>query len=326
MKDTNHPNNPARTGSPALRWLLVILALFLVVTQSLHSAAAQSADGSLVYLAGSENSALNRRMLSLLEDALGSTTVVRSFSPGQTSQDKETPVIALGPEAFTRVRQEDRNVPVLALLVDESFIDGYAERSGGSVSGILYNPPLLRQAIAGQSILPQATRVAMLARPDTVELYEPLTEQLPDYGLEGRIFVVTSDDRLIPTLIRALNYGDFLLAAPDNSIYNPRTIKHILLTAYRRNRIVIGPSQAYVKAGSLASTYTPLTQIAELAADFINEYRTSGQFPAPAYPDNFSIDLNHQVARSLNIPLPGNQDIITSVIEQLVVPEEAANE
>lgn len=326
MKDTKHPNIPARTASPAIRWPLVILALFLVVTQSLHPASAQSAKGSLVYLAGSENSALNRRMLSLLEEALGRTTVVRSFSPGQTSQDTETPVIALGPEAFTRVRQEDRNVPVLALLVDESFIDGYAERSGGSVSGILYNPPLLRQAIAGQAILPQATRVAMLARPDTVELYEPLTEQLPDYGLEGKIFVVTSDDRLIPTLIRALNYGDFLLAAPDSTIYNPRTIKHILLTAYRRNRIVIGPSQAYVKAGSLASTYTPLTQIAKLAADFVNEYRASGQFPAPAYPDNFSIDLNHQVARSLNIPLPDNQDIINSVMEQLVVPEEAANE
>lgn len=303
-----------------------MLTLFLVFAQSLHPAAAQDTEKSLVYLAGSENSALNRRMLSLLEDALGSTMVVRSFSREQTSEDTETPVIALGPEAFTRVRQENRDAPVLALLVEESFIDGYAERSGGSVSGILYNPPLLRQAIAGRAILPQATRIAMLARPDSVELYEPLTEQLPDYGLEGKIFVVTADDRLIPTLIRALNYGDFLLAAPDNSIYNPRTIKHILLTTYRRNRIVIGPSQAYVKAGSLASTYTPLTQIAKLAADFINEYHASGEFPPPAYPDNFRIDLNHQVARSLNIPLPDNQDIITSVIEQLEVAEEAASE
>lgn len=326
MKATESPNIAARTGSPTTRWYLVILALFLVITQSLHPVAAQPLKGSLVYLAGSENSALNRRMRSLLEDAVGSSTVIRSFSSGQTSQDKTTPVIALGPEAFARVRQEDKNVPILALLVDEPFIDGYAERSGGSVSGILYNPPLLRQAIAGRVILPQATRVAMLARPDTVEIYEPVTEQLPDYGLEGKVFVVTSDDSLIPTLIRALNYGDFILAAPDNSIYNPRTIKYILLTAYRRNRIVIGPSQAYVKAGSLASTYTPLTQIAELAADYIEEYRANGQFPPPAYPDNFRIDLNLQVARSLNIPLPDRQDVITSVMEQLAGPEEADDE
>ncbi|MCL7944720.1 ABC transporter substrate-binding protein [Marinobacter sp. ATCH36] len=326
MKATENPNIPARKGSPATRWLLVILALFLIVTPSFHPAVAQSATGSLVYLAGSENSALNRRMLSLLEEAMGSTTIIRSFSRGQTSQDSTTPVIALGPEAFTRVRQENKSVPILALLVDESFIDGYAERSEGSVSGILYNPPLLRQAIAGKVILPQATRVAMLARPDTVEIYESVTEELPDYGLEGKVFIVTSDDRLIPTLIRALNYGDFILAAPDNNIYNPRTIKHILLTAYRRNRIVIGPSQAYVKAGSLASTYTPLTQIANLAADFVAEYRANGQLPSPAYPDNFSIDLNSQVARSMNIPLQDRQDIIRSVMEQLTGPEEAADE
>lgn len=325
MKAPDNPNNPARTASPVTRWYLVILALFLVVAP-LCPAVAQSDTGALVYLAGSENSALNRRMLSLLEDALGSSTVIRAFSRGQTSQDTTTPVIALGAEAFTRVRQEDKRVPILALLVDETFIDGYADRSGGSISGILYNPPLLRQAIAGGVILPHATRVAMLARPDTVEIYEPITEQLPDYGMEGKIFVVTSDDKLIPTLIRALSYGDFILAAPDSSIYNPRTIKHILLTAYRRNRIVIGPSQAYVKAGSLASTYTPLTRIAELAADYIEDYRASGQFPAPAYPENFSIDLNLQVARSLNIPLPDRQDIITSVMEQLAGPEEAADE
>lgn len=326
MKAAQNPNIPAKTGSPVTRWHLVVLALFLVVIQSFHPVTAQSTTGSLVYLAGSDNSALNRRMLSLLEEAMGSTTIIRSFSRGQTSQDSTTPVIALGPEAFTRVRQENRNVPILALLVDQPFIDGYAERSEGSVSGVLYDPPLLRQAVTGQVILPHATRVGMLARPGTVELYEPLIEKLPDYGLEGKVFVVASDDKLIPTLIHALNYGDFILAAPDSDIYNPRTIKHILLTAYRRNRIVIGPSQAYVKAGSLASTYTPLTEIANLAAGYIEEYRANGRFPRPAYPDRFNIELNQQVARSLNIPLPDKQDIIRSVTERLAQPEEAANE
>ncbi len=326
MNATQNPNIPERKSYLAIRWYLVVLALFLVVIHPFQPAAAQSSGRPLIYLAGSENSSLNRRMLSLLEDALGSTAVIRSFSPGQTSQDPTTPVIALGPEAFTRVRQENRNVPILALLVDQSFIEGYAERSDGSVSGILYNPPLLRQAIAGKVILPQATQVAMLARPESVEIYEQVIEQLPEYGLEGKVFVVSSDDRLIPTLVRALNYGDFILAAPDKGIYNPRTIKHILLTAYRRNRIVIGPSQAYVKAGSLASTYTPLTEIAQLTARFVQEFRDNGQFPPPAYPDAFRIEMNEQVARSLNIPLPGRQEIIRSIRERLAVPEEAADE
>lgn len=326
MNTTENSNITAKTGSLVASWRLVILALFLIVTSLSNPVAAQPTEGSLVYLAGSENSALNRRMLSLLEEALGNGTIIRTFSPGQTSLDSTTPVIALGPSAFTRVRQENRNVPILALLVEQSFIDGYVERAGGSVSGILYNPPLIRQAITGKVILPQATRVAMLAHPDKVESYEPAIERLPEYGMEGKIFVVASDGELIPTLIRALNYGDFILAAPDSSIYNPRTIKHILLTAYRRNRIVIGPSQAYVKAGSLASTYTPLTEIAELAAEYIQDYRAKGRFPPPAYPEAFGIEVNQQVARSLNIPLPDRKDIITAVQEQLRDAGEVADE
>lgn len=310
-------NRQVTSASPATRWPWVLLALLLVIMPSHKAVAAQSGSDSLVYLAGSDNSALNRRMHSLLEESLGSTTVIRRFSYGQTSQDSTTPVIALGPEAFARVRQENKKVPILGLLVDQSFIDGYAKRSGGLVSGILYDPPLIRQAIAGQVILPHATRVAMLARPETAERYESLVEKLPDYGLEGKVFIANSDDKLIPALIRALAYGDFLLAAPDSSVYNPRTIKHILLTAYRRNRIVIGPSQAYVKAGSLASTYTSLTGVAELAADYIDAFRSEGRFPPPEYPNEFSIELNRQVARSLNIPLPEQQEIINSIAERL---------
>ena len=303
-----------------------VLTLLAVLSVSFQPAYAQPTSASQVYLVGSENSALNRRMLTLLEEALGSAVNIRSFDSGQTSQDNTTPVIALGPKAFSRVRQENRHVPILALLVDQSFISGYAGRSEGSVSGILYNPPLIRQAVAGKEILPHATRVAMLARPETVELYESLVDELPAYGLRARVFVVSSDNDLIPTLIHALNYGDFILAAPDSGIYNPRTIKHILLTAYRRNRIVIGPSQAYVKAGSLASTYTPLTEISKLAAKYIEQYRSDGQFPPPAYPDVFRIELNDQVARSLNIPLPDRQEIINSISERLAGSEEASDE
>lgn len=328
MKPTYNTKVGKESGGHSSRRVLggVLLFLLFVLSVPFQPIYAQSASDSQVYLAGSENSALNRRMLTLLGEALGSTVDIQSLSRGQTSQDKTTPVITLGPEAFTRVRQENRDVPILALLVDQSFISGYAERSEGEVSGILYNPPLIRQAVAGREILPHATRVAMLARPETVELYEPLVDKLPAYGLQARVFVVSSDNDLIPTLIHALNYGDFILAAPDSGIYNPRTIKHILLTAYRRNRIVIGPSQAYVKAGSLASTYTPLTEIAKLAAKYIEQYRSDGQFPPPAYPDVFRIELNDQVARSLNIPLPDRQEIINSISERLAGSEEASDE
>lgn len=309
---------------------VLILALALLCLVSSPAANSQTTfakpGSSLIYIAESENQRLNRRLRELLSAALGESVIIRSFVSGQTSQDSETPVIAIGPRAFSRIRQENSRVPVLGLLVGQSAVIESAETAESRVSAILSTPSLIRQAALGKAILPYSTRIAMLARPATEHLYHSVLEDLDRLGMEGRVFIVPSEDSLIPTLVRALNYGDFVLAAPDDSIYNPRTIKHILLTAYRRNRIVIGPSQAYVKAGSLASSYTPLSAVAARAADYVSHFREQGQFPEPAYPIVFGIEINRQVGRSLNIPLPERQTLIDAVIQRLESVEASENE
>ena len=301
MNITNH------VRAPRLRLLasLVILVAMAALAQPL------SAD--VVYLQGSANPTFNLRFTELLEAELGPDTEVRAFASLRTFDGPAGPVITLGQEALARVLETGTQRQILALLVSPETIAGAAENAGGRMSTVYYDPPLLRQALIGRVILPQASRMALLARPEQIGDYESLTEELADYGIEARVFVVTGDEALIPTLSRALSYGDFLLATPDNVIYNPRTIKHILLTTYRRNRLVIGPSHAFVKAGVLASSYVPLPDYAAEAARFIREWQRTGVLPEPTYPETFSIEINHQVARSLNLPLPDRDEIRAEV-------------
>lgn len=318
---TQQHTPPGRFPDQGLTSFALILALFLTGLLVSPATSAQEAfsksNTSLVYVADSANQRLNLRLRELLAEAFGGSVKIRSFVSGQTSQDAQTPVIAIGPGAFNRVRQENKQVPLLGLLVDQSFVTESTDQSARTTSAVLSDPPLMRQAAIGKAILPYSSRVAMLARPETGHLYDSAMENLERLGMQGRVFLVPSDERLIPTLIRALNYGDFILAAPDNTIYNPRTIKHILLTAYRRNRIVIGPSQAYVKAGSLASSYTPLSEVATMAADYVQYFREHDEFPEPAYPVDFGIEVNRQVGRSLNIALPERQNLIDAVMQNL---------
>lgn len=316
MKFDNQSINTRYSGRMPVRVTICLVLLVLMATW--RPALSEPEPATAIYVAGANtNAALTKHMTGLLSDALGDRFSLRPFKPGQTSQDDNSIVITLGPEAFSFVHQESRNVPILALLVNQHFVQGYSVDTEAHLGAILYAPPLIRQAITGKVILPHATRVAMLATPDSAALYEEVVSQLPDFGMEGQIFVVNNTDNLIPTLIRALDYGDFLLAAPDNTIYNPRTIKHILLTTYRRNRIVIGPSQAYVKAGALASTYAPLTRVAELAAEVINDYQETGHFPPAQHPESFRLEVNQQVARSLNIPLPPGQELAMAIKARL---------
>lgn len=305
-----------------VRAATVYLLLFLV-SWGVH---AQEAPSRAVYFAGSGNAALDQHFLQLLEQALPAGTNLIKATDDQLSAVASSPIVTVGPAAFTRARQANRSAPILATLVDKAFIDSFTERSPGQVSAIYYDVPLIRQALTGKAILPQATKIALLATADSVALYEPLLDELPAYGMEARVFLVERTERLIPTLVRALGYGDFLLAAPDSAIYNPRTIKHILLTAYRRNQIVIGPTQAYVIAGSLASSYASFPEMARLTARYLDQYFENGEFPAPTYPEQYRVEVNEQVARSLNIPLPGRDDIAARVNRQLNSDEEVSDE
>jgi hypothetical protein len=287
---------------------------------------AQEAPARVVYFVGSGNAPLDQHLIALLKRQLGPATSLTEVSDDQLATLENSPVITVGPAAFSRARQANRSAAILAMLVDRSFISAFAERSPGQISAVLYDVPLIRQALTGKAILPQANKIALLATADSVELYEPLIDELPAYGMSAKIFLVDSNDELIPTLVRALGYGDFLLAAPDSAIYNPRTIKHILLTAYRRNQIVIGPTQAYVKAGSLASSYAPFPEMVEMAGNFLSTFFETGAYPEPSYPEEFRVEVNAQVARSLNIPLPSREDIATRVDRQLTINGEASDE
>lgn len=268
-------------------------------------------------IAGSGNAAFNDRFTTLLREQLGPEAEVLAYSAERSNARPDTLVIALGPQALSRVQQQRPRPPTLALMVTESQFAGYRDRPGPALSAVYHDPPLLHQALLGQLILPRGSRVAMLVQPGQENDFDTLIKALATRGLQARLFIVEGDNTLIATLSRALSYGDFLLAQPDEVIYNPRTIKHILLTAYRRNRVVIGPNRAFVGAGALASTYTPMNAVIEKAVQALQAYQATGELPAPAHPEVMAVDINRQVARSLNIPLPETEALTERLREKI---------
>jgi ABC-type uncharacterized transport system substrate-binding protein len=313
----------ARLSNAWFAAVLFTLALSLPVSSTLS--ASETIPGT-VYLVGSGNTQLDQHITGLFRETLPEHISLDVIAIDQLTAMRDSIVITIGPGTFSQVRQANRNAVIISMLTDREFLQDYAQRAPGQVSGVFFDVPLLRQALTGKAILPHATRISLLATPESLALYEPLIDELPAYGLSARTFLVENRERLIPTLIRALDYGDFLLAAPDSAIYNPRTIKHILLTAYRRNKILIGPTQAYVKAGALASSYAPFSRMVQLASEFASTYLETGKLPPPAYPEHYQVEINRQVARSLNIPVPGREEIIDWVNEQLRADGEGSNE
>jgi hypothetical protein len=58
--------------------------------------------------------------------------------------------------------------------------------------------------------------------------------------------------------------------------------------------------------------------MAAKAGELLQAYFETGILPEPAYPNEFRVELNEQVARSLNIPLP-SREWISQYLDDLML-------
>ena len=300
----------------------MLVALFCLIITLASGTARSDSIIPLIYVVGSGNDVVDNYLLDQVRQVVGKDVPVMPVNELGAALNPGVPIVTIGPKAFKTALDRYPQSPILAALISQEYyramaISRSAEEPEGTVSAVYYDVPLINQALTGKAILPQARRIALLATPNSTHLYSELLSRLPKYNLEAQMFVVNDSSELIPALVRALYYGDFVLAAQDPSIYNPSTIKHILLTAYRRNIMVIGPSQAYVKAGSLASSYAPYSAVAQALVGALEQWFQKGFLPEPMYPAYFNVQINEQVGRSLNIPLPSEASVKQQVTEQL---------
>ncbi len=175
-------------------------------------------------------------------------------------------------------------------------------------SAIYSEPPVQRQLDLARLLFKDA-RLALI-----------LSDEAPDWvsreigllqGDDFTVFAWKPEDSLNRTLKEALAEHDVLLGTLDRGVYNPSTIKNILITAYRQNIPLVGPHQAYIRAGAIATTYSSLADTVKRLVEIIE----SDVLPPPGYNPYFSVIVNEQVARSLDIVLPADISEITSQLQ-----------
>ncbi|WP_208297025.1 ABC transporter substrate-binding protein [Halospina denitrificans] len=303
-------NIQARKGLlPTWRGLGRHLGVFLLL--SLVSAGS-GAEQDRLFFAGGDDPALTELIQSRVEARFGNRLDLAPYNQ-QTASDAL--VLTASADALAEVRANNPDQPVVSLFSTSGETKRIID-SAGRFSAIYSDPPLDRQLELGQLIIPRARTVAILSSREQADSFDQVIDSAERLGLEARVFVVSSPDTLIRDLTRALAYGDFVLGTPDSRIFNRNTVKPLLLTSYRRNRLVIGPTRPFVRAGSVASTYTPAEDQVDEGLQLVEAWFETGELPDPRYPDEFQVIINEQVARSMNLPLPGEESLRESLISR----------
>ena len=166
------------------------------------------------------------------------------------------------------------------------------------ISLLWSDPPLARQLNLIASILPQAKRIGVLYGTDSEFLLPELREYATPMGLEivPQLWDNINDSRPLQNLFKN---SDVLLGLDDPQLYNPKTVKNLLLSSYAQQLPLVGPNAGFVKAGSLASTYSDQADWLDVLDRLLDHPPTS--WPRSLYPEHFKVVGNPQVARSLGI-------------------------
>lgn len=174
---------------------------------------------------------------------------------------------------------------------------------------VLLDQPLLRY-LAFTRYLLDASSVGILT--DQPVAADPRHAQsLEQLELELSPYRVDAEHKLLPVLRQLLRERDALLMLPRQSIYNPESLKGVLLSSYRQRRPVVSYSPAHVRAGALASIFSSPEDIGRHLAILVRRSLKNGLSPQPGfhYARHYSISINHQVASSLELELPSNAEL-----------------
>ncbi|EJM25016.1 MULTISPECIES: hypothetical protein [Pseudomonas] len=282
---------------PTLGQWLAGLCLFL--TAWLHGVAVQAAD---ILLTGAEESPGVQSFVQALSelrptDRVHFQPLASLPAPGKLPSSLRLILLDL-PSLDWRM-QESQGPATLVLRISRlQARQRFGDAQPPHLSLLWADPPLSRQLQLIRRILPQAGRVGVLFDQHSEFLLKELQSAAQPLNLQivPQRWDNTHDSRPLQTVLKN---SDVLLGLDDPDLYNPKTAKNLLLSSYSRQLALVGPNVAFVRAGSLASTYSDQNDWLAVLDELLD--RPPATWPRTLYPERFKVSSNAQVARSLGI-------------------------
>ena len=208
-------------------------------------------------------------------------------------------VVLVGPQALEAWSFNDSPAAV-AVFVSRDAVAAYRQQLA---SALYLEPPLKRQVAMAKSILGHDRPLGVLVQDKSQWKNSGLSAMPLQQSLVTPYFV-DQYDNLNRALLDLLKNSHALIGTYDTELYSSTNIKNILITAYRQNKPLIGPSSAYIKAGALATTYSDIDDVAHRLSEILLTGLKEQVWPDADYNPYFKVRYNQQVGRSLNLLLP----------------------
>lgn len=296
----------------AKRRLIHLLKVCAVALSVLGSASVYGADIYIVQSrANGIHDAIARDVYKQLAQASPPGTGLHIVPPGHENElagkfAKNDYVVTVGTQAYSSALATGTQAKIVATLIPRATylaLTRQAGRAAGSTSAVFIEQSFRRNLDLVKVALPGRT-AGILVGTGSEELYEKV-RTYQQKNPEG-VFLrkLGKGENLVSALERVLSRSKVFIAYADPEVSNRTTAQHVLLTSYRHGIPVIGYSRAYVRAGAMMAVYSKPEQYARQVAEIVRDSLASNRpLPEPRFPKYFSVEVNPNVAHSLNIRL-----------------------
>lgn len=222
-------------------------------------------------------------------------------------------VVAVGSKASELALKRFPNNDIVSLLMPVAAWEELCSRLPGSGrrAAVVIDQPLERSLALGKLLVPSAQRVGAVFGPISVVNQPQLRSAVQRSGMELVSANLTSDDNPIGVLAPLVQKTDLFITLADRAVFNKSIAKWLLYLSFRQKVSVIGFSQSYVKAGALAAVYSNPDNIGRHGAELLSLLLSSGEDASMVaenwrihYPKYYTLEVNREVARALNITVP----------------------
>ena len=217
-------------------------------------------------------------------------------------------IVSVGSPAFAGLAEayaggRIARVPIVATLLPRSVFEAQRRRLTVSAVGVVLDQPAVRQVTLLRYAFPHMRRLGVLFGPDSAQYQTAFEKAATEQGLQLNAYKVETEDNLYPALQRVLEENDVLLAIPDATVYNGRSIQNVLLASYRQKVPMMGFSPAYVRAGAMLALYSSPAQIGNQTVRVVQGMLSGMALQPVQSPTEFMVGVNASVSRSLGFRL-----------------------
>ncbi len=222
-------------------------------------------------------------------------------------------VVAVGSRASEFALNRFPNADIISLLMPAAAWDALRTRlpGPGRRAAVVIDQPLERSVALGKLLVPEAKRVAAVFGPVSVADKPQLKSAVQRNGMELLSAYLSNDDNPIGVLSPLVQKADLFIAVADQAGFNKSVAKWLLYLSFRQKVSVIGFSQSYARAGALAAVFSSPENIGYHGAELLTLLLAPSDEASLAVdrwrtydPKYYTLEINREVARALNITVP----------------------